>query len=240
MISLLTTVVSYQGISVAQSFRFPQKLLGWLTKTSSFFWTAVFLVTVPVFIQAPLVRALPWLSLGLTPVWFVLGWFLWRSPRHHRWGDLCLGFSWSWLAGSIYWGWFRWEPLWHLPIEAIALPIAFWGLRQHWGIIGHCFYLGSLIGTALTDSYFVLTGLMTHWRQVMIVDPDFADLVLKSALARVHTPWGVSLGAVFLGILLLLGAWGWRQRRDHWQAFAGAVISTIIVDSLFWMAAIMA
>jgi len=35
---------------------------------------------------------------------------------------LALGFSGSWLDGAIFWGWFRLAPIWHLPVEAFALP----------------------------------------------------------------------------------------------------------------------
>ena len=87
-----------------------------------------FLVSVPVFLQAPLVRSFPWLSLALTVGWLIFAIALMRNPNPKIavWGVLFLGFSWSWLAGSIDWGWFRWEPLIHLPIEAIALPVAIW------------------------------------------------------------------------------------------------------------------
>ena len=201
---------------------------------------AGFLVSVPVFIQAPLVRQFPWLSLGFTLVWVALSLWLMGRPKQAIWGDLLLGFSWSWLAGAIYWGWFRWEPLWHLPIESLGLPFAIWGLQRRWGMIGHLFYLGSLCGTAVTDAYFYLTGLMEHWRQVMVVDPEFVPYVFQAALTKIHTLWGIGWGTVLVAMLIGLGGWALKQKTAPWQAFAGAILSTILVDGLFWLAAIMA
>ena len=80
----------------------------------------------PVFIEAPLVRNYPVLSVVTTILWVCLGGILSQRPRSQMWGDLILGFSWSWLAGAIYWGWFRWDPAIHLPIEAIGVPVALW------------------------------------------------------------------------------------------------------------------
>ena len=65
------------------------------------FATSGFLVSIPVFAQAPMVRELPWLSLILTFGWVALGIILFQRPRSNIWGDLILGFCWSWLAGSI-------------------------------------------------------------------------------------------------------------------------------------------
>jgi hypothetical protein len=115
---------------------------------------AVVLVSVPVFVQAPLVRLVPWLSLVMTLGWLLLSLQLLKRPASERWGDLLIGFTWTWLAGSVYWGWFRWEPLLHLPIEAIGLPIAIWGVARNSGKIGNFFYFGSLFGTVVTDIYF--------------------------------------------------------------------------------------
>lgn len=219
------------------------------------FGVASFLVSVPVFFQAPLVRLLPELSLVMTAGWLWLSWILRRQPSTEVWGDLLLGFSWSWLAGSIYWGWLRWEPVIHLPVEAIGLPLALWCLWQRdrapirspltntfnfllpWGMAGNLFYLGSLFGTAVTDIYFYLTGLIPHWRQLMQVDPALATPIFQSAIAQVRTPWGVGCAVVLVGVLLGVGLISLRSRQLHWWAFGGAVLSTILVDSLFWLAA---
>jgi hypothetical protein len=201
------------------------------------FGAAAFLVSVPVFLQAPLVRQLPLLSLVMTGGWVWLGLWLFRRKTTHLWGDLLLGFSWSWLAGSIYWGWLRWEPLIHLPVEAIGLPFALWSLRRGWGKVGNLFYLGSLFGTALTDVYFYLTNLIPHWRQLMRVEPELAIPIFQSAIAQVQTPWGITSAVVLMATLLIVGIWSLAKGQLHWWAFSGAVLSTILVDSLFWVAA---
>ena len=77
-------------------------------------------------------------------------------------GALLVGFSGSWLAGSLFWGWCRLHPLWHLPIEAFALPLALAGLGGRWRWAG-AFYLAALLGTAATDAVMALTGLMDLW-----------------------------------------------------------------------------
>ena len=201
------------------------------------FGAASFLVSVPVFFQAPIVRLFPWLSLILTLGWVALGFWLYRRPQTRWWGDITLGFSWSWLAGSIYWGWLRWEPLIHIPIEAIGLPFALWFIWRGKGLIGNYFYLGSLLGTAITDLYFYLTDLIPYWRKLMTVDPALASPIFKSALAQIQTPWGISWAIVLVNILLAVSFWSLKKTELYWWAFAGAVLSTILVDSLFWIAA---
>ncbi|NJR15826.1 MAG: DUF3120 domain-containing protein [Calothrix sp. CSU_2_0] len=204
------------------------------------FGISVFLVTVPVFIEAPLVRTLPWISVALTGFWVWLSLFLMSRSNTYVWGDLLFGFSWSWLTGSIYWGWLRWEPLWHLPIEAIALPFAIWCLWRGWGKVGNWFYLGSLFGTVLTDVYFYLTNLMPYWRQIMNVEAEIVPSILKAALVQVQTPLG-QLWALILGVLLLsVGFLPLARQQNHWYAFGGAVLSTILVDTLFLLAAVFA
>lgn len=204
------------------------------------FAASVFLVSVPVFFQAPLVRSFPLLSLVLTAVWAWLSIVLAAKPATKHWGELLVGFTWTWLAGSLYWGWLRWEPTLHLPIEAIALPIAIWGLRRNWCKIGNYFYLGSLFGTAVTDIYFYLTNLIPHWRQLMRVEPEAVQPIFQQALAQMYTPIGISGVIVLVSLLLGVGVAALRIRRLYWFAFGGAVLSTILVDSLFWIAAILA
>jgi Protein of unknown function (DUF3120) len=201
------------------------------------FGAAAFLVSVPVFVQAPLVRLYPEISLLSTIPWLALSLILIFRPKTQVWGDLLLGFTGSWLAGSIYWGWMRWEPIWHLPVEAIGLPFAIWCLQKSWGKVGSYFYLGSLFGTAITDVYFYLTGLMPYWRQVMHAEPELAMPIFQSAIVRIETPWGIVSAWVLIAVLLIVGLWGLRDRQLHWRAFSGAVLSTLLVDGLFWLAA---
>jgi len=211
-----------------------------LPQTWLFFAAATFLVSVPVFFQAPLVRALPWISLDGTLVWLGVALLLLSRPATARWGDLLIGFTWTWLAGSIYWGWLRWEPLLHLPVEAIGLPFVLWGLLRGYGKVGGWFYLGSLFGTAVTDLYCYLVRLIPYWREVMRV--DFADvgIVLKAALTQIWTPWGIICAGLLIALLFWVGSVPLRSRHIHHWTFAGAVLSAILVDGLFIIAATIA
>lgn len=212
---------------------------GWI------FATSVFLVSVPVFFEAPLVRYLPLVSLILTGGWFWLSRCLLSQAATAVWGDLLMGFTGSWLAGSLYWGGLRWEPTLHLPVEAIALPLAVWCIRRRQWLVGAWFYVGSLFGTAVTDIYFYLVDLIPHWRQLMLAEPDLAVPIFRSAIAQVHTPWGIGCAAVLATVLLVVGFLPLRYGKSrpsalYWWAFSGAVLSTILVDGLFWLAALAA
>lgn len=150
------------------------------------------------------------------------------------------------MAGSIYWGWLRCEPLWHLPIEFLALPLPLWCLSRRRLLVGSWFAFGSVFGTVVTDLYFYLVDLIPEWRQVMNVDPELAMPIFQTAIAKVQTPWGAACAVVLGGILLvagllpLHGAWKSPNTALHRWAFAGAVLSTIFVDTLFWFAALAA
>jgi Protein of unknown function (DUF3120) len=204
------------------------------------FLAAVFLVSVPVFLQAPLVRYMPWVSLLGTGFWVALSMRLWANPKTRVWGDLLTGFSWTWVAGSLYWGWYRFDPTLHLPIEAIALPIVLVGLRRGWCNVGNFFYLGSLLGTAITDLYFYWTDLMPAWRQLMRAEPTAVAPIFQAALAQMYTPWGFAGLAGCLSLLIAAGFLTFRKGSLAGIAFSGAVLSTILVDGLFWVAAVLA
>ncbi|MDG2992138.1 DUF3120 domain-containing protein [Candidatus Synechococcus calcipolaris G9] len=220
----------------------PSQRLGHGLSWRIFAW-ASFLVSVPVFFQAPLVRVFPWISFLSTLLWFALSGFLGRSPRYRLGGDILYGFSWCWFAGSIYWGWLRWEPLWHLPVEAIALPIVLWHLSQRKFLLGCFFYLGSLLGTAITDAYFYLIDVIPHWRAVMYLEnqPELVKEILAQAIAQLQTYTGQLWAVLLILSLLLLGTLPLFQRqirrgdRDMlpWWGFMGAVLSTLMVDGLF-------
>ena len=204
------------------------------------FATAIFLIVAPVFIEAPLVRSFPWLSLTLTISWLGVGLFMMARPATQLIGDLLIGFSWIWLSGSIYWGWWRWEPLLHLPIEAMALPIVLGCLAYQRIIVGSYFYLGSLLGTIITDLYFYWVDLIPYWRRLMQVEPSSVHAVFQAALDQMQTFQGARCAGILLIFLLILGLLPLRSRHLHWWAFSGAVLSTILVDSLFFLAAILA
>lgn len=201
------------------------------------FAVSAFLVTIPVFFQAPLVRLAPWLSLSSTLIWIALSLY-WRSqPKMAIWGDLIWGFSWSWLCGSIYWGWLRWYPAIHIPIEAIGLPFAIWCIYRKWGLIGNYFYLGSLLGTAITDLYFYLAGLVPYWKDLMNVEPNLVKPILQRAIAQVETPWGISWAILLANILLGISLYTLTKKELPYIAFASAVLSTIVTDGLFLVVA---
>lgn len=201
-------------------------------------WTGLFLVSVPVFFEAPLVRQFPWLSLVLTILWISVSLFLTTHHLTRSWGDLMMGFSWSWLAGSIYWGWFRWEPLLHLPIEAIALPLAIGCILKNQYLLGSWFYLGSLLGTAVTDIYFYLVGLAPHWRKLM-AHPEMTGSILHSAIADMMTPWGIGW-VMILGITLLtLSLFTGRSQSIPQRIVSGTLMGTLLVDGLFGLTAIL-
>lgn len=225
------------------------------------FTAAAFLVSVPVFIQAPLVRQFPLLSLALTIFWVAGGCWLYQRPQSKVWGDLLLGFSWSWLAGTIYWGWLRTEPYWHLPVEAIGLPFGLWCLwlakksrlkdqeqdtkvnkdnKTGFLAIGTWFYFGSLWGTALTDGYFYVNSLIPYWRAVMAQEPSLAAPILHQAIAQINNPLGWISALMLLCILLTTGIQSLKQSNLSQWAFSGAILSTILVDSLFWLVAAIA
>jgi hypothetical protein len=199
----------------------------------------IFLVSIPVFFEAPLVRTFPWISLALTGLWVGLGYRWLQEPQRMFWGETLLGFSWSWFAGSVYWGWLRWEPLYHLPVEAIGLPVVLWGLSRGQHRIGNWFYLGSLLGTAVTDLYFYLAGVMPYWKRVMEVDPPQAIGILQEALVQVQTPWGILTAMLCAALLTIVALKSLRSFQiQHW-VFGGAVIGTLMVDSLFGLAAVL-
>lgn len=203
------------------------------------FLAAAFLVSVPVFIQAPLVRFQPLGSLAFTLVWLLSGFYMLRQPTLKLWGDLSIGFAWTWLAGSIYWGWLRENPYIHLPIEAIGLPIAILLISRNRAVVGSYFYLGSLLGTAITDIYFYWVDLIPYWQQVMQVDPADVGPILQDALIHIENPIAVVRAITLLGILIFVGTLAIKSNTTHWWAFAGAVLSTILVDALFLMAAVL-
>lgn len=163
-----------------------------------------------------------------------------RQPALRFWGDLTIGFSWTWLAGSIYWGWLRQNPYVHLPIEAIGLPVVLILLSQSRLKVGSYFYLGSLLGTIITDLYFYWVDLIPYWQQVTLVEPAAVGGVLQAALQHIQNPIAAIRALWLLSFLIAIGLLGIRSPNAHWWAFSGAVLSTILVDALFLAAAILA
>ena len=92
----------------------------------------------------------------------------------------------------------------------------------------------------MTDVYFYLVDLIPYWRQLMRVEGDAVQPIFQSALAQIQTPWGSSWALVLALLLLSVSVLPLFSRQLHWWAFSGAVLSTILVDGLFWLAAIAA
>ena len=187
---------------------------------------AAALVMLPVFVQAPWVRSSPVACALFTAVLVALGLRL----RGHL-GALLIGFSGSWLAGAVFWGWLRLHPLWHLPVEAFALPLAIAGLQGPWRRAGQ-FYLGALIGTACTDAATALCGLMPLWPQVLQASPGEAPLLLSAAAEQVLQPIPLVVVGGFAAAMVAAGRWLWRQSEGG-QVVAAALLSTLAVDALF-------
>lgn len=196
-----------------------------------------FLVSGPVFLEAPLVRAYPIAALTLTLGWLGLAWWCDRRDSGKWWGDILFGFSLSWFAGAVYWGWFRWEPVLHLPLESLGVPVALACLWMGRGRLGSWFYLGSLLGTAVTDAYLWSVDLIPYWERVMRVEPREISPILTDALIQMNTLSGFGWAVVCASALLISGGVALRSRQVAAWIFAGAVLNTLAVDGLFWLTA---
>lgn len=201
---------------------------------------AVSLVLVPVFLQAPWVRQAPMACTLFTAVLLAVGLYLERHPQANlsRLGALIVGFSGCWLGGSLFWGWGRLHPLWHLPVEGFALPLAVAGLGGRWRLAGS-FYLASLLGTAATDAAMAFSGVIQLWPQVLAAPLDqAAPLLHQAGLAVIQPATLVVLGAIAALLLALchrllrLGLVG--------QVAAATLAATLAVDGLFLAAALFA
>lgn len=198
------------------------------------------LVTLPVFVQAPWVRHDPFSATAFTALLLTIALLLAHSddPQRRRAGELLVGFCGSWLAGSLFWGWARLHPVYHLPLEALALPLALAGLSSRWRLA--CgFYLGSLLGTAATDAGILLTGLMPLWPQALAAAPQQAGELLRLGAEAVLRP-GSLLVIAGLGVSLIqLSRWCWRQ-GDTGRVAGAALATTLAVDGLFVLLSLLA
>ncbi len=198
------------------------------------------LVTLPVFLQAPWVRLAPFSAALFTVPLLAIGLALGYHPqaRQRTIGALLVGFCGSWLGGCLFWGWFRLHPIWHLPLEAFALPLALGGLQGRWRAA--CgFYLGSLLGTAATDGAMALSGVMPLWPQVLSASAGEAPLLLQAAAQQVLEP--PTLALVIGCALLLIQACRWLwQKGPVGRITSAALATTLAVDGLFLVAALAA
>ncbi len=199
------------------------------------------LVALPVFLQAPWVRLAPFSAAVFTLPLVLIGVLL-EQRRHQGWstaGALVVGFSGSWLGGCLFWGWCRLHPLWHLPIEAFALPLALAGLKGRWRLAAS-FYLASLLGTACTDGVMAITGVMTHWREVLLAPLDQAAPLLHQAALDVLQPLPLAIvGLAGCGLIGLCRHY-WSHPDPAWRLAASALATTLCVDGLFLAAALAA
>lgn len=202
---------------------------------------AALLVAVPVFVQAPWVRVAPMAAALFTVPLAALGVVLEQraSGRLRSFGVLLVGFAGSWLGGSLFWGWCRLHPLWHLPIEAYALPLALAGLRSRWRLAAG-FYLTSLLGTAATDAVMALSGVMSFWPAVLAAPPLEAPSLLQGAAAAVLQPGPLALTLLAAAALSRFSVWLWRRGGEEDRIWGATVATTLAVDAIFLLAAALA
>ena len=144
------------------------------------------MVVLPVFLQAPWVRLDPFSATLFTGVLVAAGLVMHqsRSQTTSDLGSLLVGFSGSWLAGCIFWGWLRAHPVLHLPVEAFAVPVALGGLQGRWRLAA-TFYLSSLVGTACTDLASGFSGDAGSMAAAVLITTLWVDgLFLLSALLQ--------------------------------------------------------
>ena len=203
------------------------------------FWASM-LVVLPVFVQAPWVREQPFSSCLFGFVLLSVG-VITHSIAPSRWRDfgaLLVGFSGSWLAGSLFWGWLACHPVLHLPVEAFALPLAITGLQTRWRL-GCAFYLASLLGTAFTDLAMALTGVMALWPAVIAASPAEASVLLQDAASFVLRPSSLlTVSAAGIIIFQLVQYCRYRSSLSvtidrAWAVAAAVLFTTLLIDGLF-------
>ncbi len=210
-----------------------------LGRVSLPFWASM-LVVLPVFVQAPWVREQPFSSCLFGFVLLSVG-VVTHTIAPSRWKDfgaLLVGFSGSWLAGSLFWGWLASHPLLHLPVEAFALPLAITGLQTRWRL-GCAFYLASLLGTAFTDLAMALTGVMALWPAVIAASPAEASVLLQDAASFVLRPSSL-LTVSAAGIIIFQLVQYCKSRSSlslatdrAWAVAAAVLFTTLLIDGLF-------
>ncbi len=213
---------------------------GYLSRPGTLqFWSSA-LVVLPVFLQAPWVHFYPLSALLFTFVLLGGGIVLvqYFEEKWFRIGSLLIGVSGSWLGGCLFWGWLRMHPVLHLPVEAVALPLASVGLSTKWRL-GASFYLACLLGTAFTDLMMVLTGVMSSWLNVVSAPLEQAAKTLNQTSLQLFAPstlFLLALAAVF--IIFLSDQMNKRGKINSssgnaWLVAGTALITTLWVDGLF-------
>ena len=194
----------------------------------------------PVFLQAPWVHFYPLSALLFTFVLIgfgiVLGEFV--SGKWFSIGSLIIGVSGSWLGGCLFWGWLRMHPALHLPVEAVAVPLACVGLTTKWRM-GAGFYLSCLLGTAFTDLMMLLTGVMSSWPDVVSAPIDEGAKKLNDISLHLFNPFTLLLlSLAALMILLISNEMNKRGTLNSpaggaWLVAGAALTTTLLVDGIF-------
>ena len=211
-----------------------------MSKTRTLQFWASSLVVLPVFVQAPWVHIHPYSALVFTAfllgIGIVLGHFF--SERFFIIGSLLVGVSGSWLGGCLFWGWLRAYPVWHLPVESIALPVAYLALNTKWRI-GAGFYLASLLGTAFTDLMIVITGVMSSWPEVVNSSFNIAAKRLNETalglldLEKISLILAAGAAIFFISYLMNQRASLESPYKETWLVASAALSTTLWVDGLF-------
>ena len=203
-------------------------------------------MVLPVFLQAPWVHLQP-ISACLFSFVILAGAIALDNFFSNRWefvASLMAGVSASWLGGCLFWGWLREYPLWHLPVEAIALPIALLVIGGRWRI-GAAFYLASLLGTAFTDLMMLATGVMDSWPKVVKASFLNAPDLLNETANKLLTLQ--SIFYLILAAVLILIIARWMRFKSHqtsesasaWMVASAALTTTLWVDGLFLITALL-
>ena len=205
------------------------------------FWAST-CVILPVFVQAPWVHIYPVSALLFTFVLITAGLILIQffSDPFLNVGSLLIGVSGSWLGGCLFWGWLRAYPVWHLPVESIALPMALAGLQTRWRL-GAGFYLASLLGTAITDLMILFTGVMKSWPEVVNATFESASALLYATSQELLRPEKIIL-LLFAAFLIAWLAYLMHKKasttidfQGTWLVASAALITTLWVDGLFFL-----
>ncbi len=208
-------------------------------------WSA-FLVILPIFVQAPWVRYEPISALCFTFVILLVA-FLLSKQESNKWfilGSLLFGVSGSWLGGCLFWGWLSPFPILHIPVEAVALPLALIGLGTKWKI-GSSFYISSLFGTAVTDFTIFVTGIMDQWKEVITADSDKAPLILQKTSENLIQIKSISIIFIVAIILWLISKEIKNSAFINSKSGKALLVSsyviqtTLIVDGIFIFLAIL-
>tara|TARA_B100000212_G_scaffold175465_1_gene132096 strand:+ start:333 stop:1100 length:768 start_codon:yes stop_codon:yes gene_type:complete len=208
------------------------------------FWSSFFVI-LPIFLQAPWVRFQPHSALLFTFFILATGIFLSSEPskKYFIIGSLLLGVAGSWLGGSLFWGWLSAHPILHIPVEAVALPLALVGLGTKWKI-GSSFYIASLFGTAITDLTIFFTGLMDQWMEVINADSEIAPLILQKTSEYLFNIKPLSIIFIIGFALYLLSRKIAKYSSINTSNGRSSLVSsyvlqtTLIVDGIFILLAI--